>query len=194
MLKKVRCWQWWWWWVRTTQCLSEIHAKAIQGAEEPLLRTLCRSNITTKREGVVLTIHQSGKRGGTGYLQSTQYSRRGAPGFQPHIQQQGFWKLYDYFVTGMTNKSPFPTICAYGIYLNVLLLYYREKKNSLLKRHQLQSREEKESKIYYCSETLKTYIYPFLLVTAAWYPYLVLIVQKFFRKTKYFCYIFLQNI
>jgi hypothetical protein len=56
------------------------------------LKNLCSelyiygANITIKREGVVLT----GKRGGTGYVQSTRYSMRGAPRFQPQIQQQGF--------------------------------------------------------------------------------------------------------
>ncbi len=62
-------------------------------------------------------------------------ARRVAAGFQPHVQQQGFRKLYDYFVTGMTYKSPFPTICAYDIYFNVLYCYSiaRKRKTGCLK-------------------------------------------------------------
>jgi hypothetical protein len=76
--------------VRTTQCQPQVHVTAIQSTEE-----LCSelgiygSTMTTKKGGgVVLIIHQPGKRGG-GRIQTVNIILLAlAAGFQPHILQQ----------------------------------------------------------------------------------------------------------
>ncbi len=74
-----------------------------QGSEEPLLTTqflLVNHDHQKGWVGVVLTIHQPGKKGGDRIRTVNMILWAGAAQFHPHILHQGFQKQYNYFVTG----------------------------------------------------------------------------------------------
>ncbi len=112
----------WVWWQRKIMLqlmmmmMSENHAMPVTGPwdrDSGYWRTFAQNSIyigqpwPPKGEGVVLTIHQSGKKGGGRIRTDNTILKVDMAGFPPHIQQQGLRKLYNYFVTGKTNTSRF---------------------------------------------------------------------------------------